>query len=231
MKPDSCHDNKVKYGVFKGFIHRAKEICSDKYVEEELEFLISVFIENGYKEETLRNIVLNFKSGGKKDNATRNFVSLPFIPNVSNKLKTVFQKAGFNPMFRSGRSLSSILTSRNKPKLPRNSYPGVYRQPCECLSRYIGHTGKKVSTRGLEHEKAVFQGNWNHSALSAHTKDCHKGIVWEEFCTLSTEPNYYRRAIMEALEIQREEVCNPNHKIINDRAGLYVTTDTWKPFF
>ena len=36
---------------------------------------------------------------------------------------------------------------------------------------------------------------------------------------------------MEALEIQREEVCNPENTIINDRAGLYVTTDTWKPFF
>ena len=43
--------------------------------------------------------------------------------------------------------------------------------------------------------------------------------------------NYYRRAILEALEIQREEVCNSQNSFINDRAGLYVTTDTWKPFF
>ena len=34
---------------------------------------------------------------------------------------------------------------------------------------------------------------------------------------------------MEALEIQREEVSNPSHNIINDRAGQYVTTDTWRP--
>ena len=145
MKPHSCHDDKVKYGVFKGFIHRAKKVCSEKYVKEELEFLISVFVENGYKEETLRSIVTNFNSGRKIDEeATKNFVSLPFIPNVSNKLKKVFQKAGFKTMFKSGRSLSSMLTSRNKPKLPKNSYPGVYRQPCECSGRYIGHTGKKI---------------------------------------------------------------------------------------
>ena len=89
--------------------------------------------------------------------------------------------------------------------------------------------GEKNSTRGLEHQKAVFQGDWDHSALSFHTKECNKGILWEDFCTISTEPNYYRRTIMEALEIQREEVSHPDRKIINDRAGLYVTTDTWKP--
>ena len=231
LKPHSCHDDKVKYGVFKGFIHRAKAICSEKYLEEELEFLIAVFTENGYKEETLRSIISNFKSvGNKEGNEPTKFVSLPFIPNLSNKLKNVFRKAGFTAMFKSGRSLSSILTSRNKPKLPKNSYPGVYRVPCNCRNNYIGHTGKQVSTRGTEHEKAVFTGNWGHSALSEHTKECHEGIDWEKFCTLSTQPYYYRRAVMEALEIQREEVCKPDHKIINDRAGLYVTTDTWKPF-
>ena len=133
-------------------------------------------------------------------------------------------------MFKSGRSLSSMLTGRNKPKLPPNSYPGVYRVPCKCMGNYVGHTGKKVKTRGKEHEKAVFMGNWDESALSEHTKECQQTIDWENFSTLSTQPYYYRRAVMEALEIQREEVCNPENKLINDRAGQYVTTDTWRPF-
>ena len=96
---------------------------------------------------------------------------------------------------------------------------------------YVGHTGKKVSTRGTEHEKAIFSGNWDDSALARHCQECQAGVDWESFSTLSTQPYYYRRAIMEALEIQKEEVCNPEHPIINDRAGLYVTTDAWKPFF
>ena len=48
-------------------------------------------------------------------------------------------------------------------------------------------------------------------------------------CTVTSQPNYYKRAIMEALEIQREEVCNTSHPIINQEAGQYVTTDSWKP--
>ena len=72
----------------------------------------------------------NFKAGSNKDNSNSNkFVSLPFIPNLKNKLRNVFSKAGFTVMFKSGRKLSSILTSRNKPNLPKNSYPGVYKMP------------------------------------------------------------------------------------------------------
>ena len=176
--------------------------------------------------------MLNFTSrGNKNETDPKKFVSLPFIPNLGNKLKTVFKEAVFTAMFKSGRSLSSILTSRNKPKLPKNSYPGVYKVPCNCMVNYIGHTGKKVITRGTEHEKAVFSGNWDDSALARHCQNCQQGINWEDFRTLSTQPYYYRRTIMEALEIQREEVSNPEHAIINDRAGLYVTTDAWKPFF
>ena len=233
LKPNSCHDDQVKYGVFKGFIHRAMVICSEPYLEEELEFLINIFIENGYNEKILRKITRNIKNGDnkKRNDGPKKFVSLPFIPNLSKKLKNIFFKAGYTVMFKSGRNLSSILTSRNKPKLPKNSYPGVYKQPCNCESNYIGQTGKKVLTRSTEHEKAVFMESWDDSALAKHCQDCEKNVEWDKRTTLSTQPYYYRRSIMEALEIQREEVCNPEHKIINDRAGLYVTTDTWRPLF
>ena len=124
MKPHSCHDDKVKYGVFKGFIYRAlyRAICSEQYLKEELGLLINVFVENWYEEKTLRKIVSNFKSGSNKNNSNSiKFLSLLFIPNLKNKLRNVFPKAGFNVMFKSGRKLLSILTSINKQKLPKNS--------------------------------------------------------------------------------------------------------------
>ena len=74
-------------------------------------------------------------------------------------------------------------------------------------------------------------GHWDTSALAEHSKYCQLNVDWEHFETLSTQPNYYHRCIVEALEIQKEEVCNIRNPIINDRAGLYVTTDAWKPLF
>ena len=47
--------------------------------------------------------------------------------------------------------------------------------------------------------------------------------------TIASIPQYYPRAIREALEIQREEVGNSSNIIENRQAGQYVTTETWKP--
>ena len=232
IKPDSCHDEEIKYGVFKGFVHRAKMICSEKHLKDELELLVSMFVENGYKEKPLRNIIKDYQPNPgvvREQKEEKKFVSLPFVSTISKKLKTVFRKAGFTTRFKSGRNLSSILTSRNKQQLPPNSYPGVYRVPCKCKGRYIGHTGKQTQTRGTQHEKAVFKGNYKDSALSEHTNTCQAGIDWENFVTISTEPHYYKRAVREALEIQREEVNDSTNSIINQEAGQYVTTDTWRP--
>ena len=80
IKPDSCHDDKVKYGVFKGFVHRAMQICSEKYLNEKLEHLISIFKENGYGEKPLRTIIKKHKTRNtSRNDDTHNFVSLPFF--------------------------------------------------------------------------------------------------------------------------------------------------------
>ena len=177
IKPDSCHDEKVKYGVFKGFVHRARKICSEKYIEEELEFLVSMFMENGYEEKSLRRIIDDYQPNVVRErDDTQKFVSLPYVSTISNKLKTAFKKAGYTTMFKSGRNLSTILTSRNKPQLPRNSYPGVYRVPCKCKGNYIGHTGKKILTRGNQHEKAVFNGT-AHPLQLHHSKFFRKAFL------------------------------------------------------
>ena len=91
------------------------------------------------------------------------------------------------------------------------------------------NTGKQITTRCLQHKKAVFNGNFNDSALSEHTKNCQAGINWDDLTTISTEPFYYQRTVREALEIQREEEQSTNKEIINQEAGQYVTTSTWRP--
>ena len=231
VKSNSCHDEKVKYGIFKGFIHRANAICTKNYIDEEIQFLIDVFVENGYKRDILESIakpksstVLNVNNNSQ--NKTK-YVSLPFIPVLSYKLKRAFSKAGYKTMFKSGKNLQSILTSRNKPKLPPNSYPGTYRIPCSCDSRYIGMSGKKNLTRFGEHEKAIFNGKWKDSALADHTRTCTGNIDWDKASTISTEPHYFQRCVREALEIQKEQVGPRGNKIINKENGQYVTTNTW----
>ena len=38
----------ISNAVFKGFLCRVHKICSKRYIDEEIKFLIDVFTENGY---------------------------------------------------------------------------------------------------------------------------------------------------------------------------------------
>ena len=57
----------------------------------------------------------------------------------------------------------------------------------------------------------------------------YSSVDWDNVSTICAYQSYFKRLIVETLEIQKEEVCNPDKLIINERAGQYVPTDTWKP--
>ncbi|XP_065671659.1 uncharacterized protein LOC136089535 [Hydra vulgaris] len=68
-KPHSCHDSKIIYGVFKGFIQRAFALCSKEHINHEIKFLTEMFIENDYNKKiqnisyiSLQNIVKKIKN-------------------------------------------------------------------------------------------------------------------------------------------------------------------------
>ena len=229
LKPNSCHDERIKLGVFKGYISRAKSICSPQYINEEIEFIINIFVENGYDRRVLENIVnnKNKRTQEKKQDTRKKYVSLPWIPGLSPKLKKSFRNAGYTVSFKSPNNLKQILTTRNKPQLPPNSQPGVYLTSCECNAKYTGRTKKKISTRNKEHEKAVFIEDSEKSALAEHAKSCNHHIKWTDTQTLAVENNFFKRCVREALEIKRNKTGPDNEYGINQDYGQYVKTNTW----
>ncbi|XP_065667556.1 uncharacterized protein LOC136087869 [Hydra vulgaris] len=105
VKATSNHDPQILNGIFKGFVHRAFNVCSQKHMENELKFLIQVFVENGYKQSNLIKIIKEIKRKNKKslvttknnENITSTYptISLPWVPIMSPKLRKVFRKAGY----------------------------------------------------------------------------------------------------------------------------------------
>ena len=64
-------------GVFKGFFSRAYKICTEKYLQSEIDFLIDIFTENGHNRNTLTNIATEYlrkinKPKSKDQNNTKN---------------------------------------------------------------------------------------------------------------------------------------------------------------
>ena len=192
IKPNSNHDPKIQLGVFKGFISRAFNLCSEKYLDQELEFLLNVFVENGYQKKSLLNIISSYKRNHKPninrindqrmDLDNKNRVTLPWIPNLSCKLKKDFKKAGFDLVFKSGNNIEKLPTAMNKIKLPYNSYPGIYRPVCSCGQPYNGETKMKISTRIDQHKLETEKGNWQYSGITEHSQKCHGCFQWQKKC-------------------------------------------------
>ena len=235
VKPTSSHDPKIIAGIFKGFIHRARRICSDQFLEEELEFLVNVFVENGYEEKFLRKMISETSSRSLDtpvaETESMPTVTLPWIPIVSPKLRKVYRKAGYKVTFRSGPNLQTILTKKNKVKLPINSYPGVYRIPCGCkkVPPYIGQTKARICTRIGQHKGYVENGQWTRSGIAFHAQTCEEGPLFDEATTIKQVSNRFDRCVREALEIQKNGSM-PRLGGINKDDGQYVTTLFWMPF-
>ena len=61
IKPTSYIDPNIIKSVFKGFLHRAHSICSEKYIKEQ-KFLIDTFLENGHNKQLLKNLVTKYNN-------------------------------------------------------------------------------------------------------------------------------------------------------------------------
>ena len=214
--------------------------CSENYLDKEIDFLEKIFVENGYKREELRKMVQEVKTkrnqrdimnvnDNNRENENTQTITLPWIPGVSPKLRKVYRKVGYKVVFKSGRNISNILTARNKTKLPKNSYPGIYKIPCSCgIQPYRGETKKRISTRMNEHKLNVEKQEWGKSGIAQHSKDCHGSIEFENAETVTIIYNKFDRKVRESLEIQKYD-CHYKNGGMNPDKGQYVTTKFWIP--
>jgi hypothetical protein len=233
IKPHSCVDPSIAMGTFVGFLNRAEMICSEKYITDEVNLLTDIFTENGYDRKRLSKIVKTRTKLPRPTKRKKEFVHtalLPWTPSVSQKLRKVFQKSGVRAIFKSAPNLETILTAKNKPKLPKCNHPGVYQVQCSCGKSYVGETGAKISTRINQHKKDVFQGQWHRTGLSEHAKSCDGEIDWTNVKPLSYENRKFKRKVTEALEIQLRET-GPKHGGLNKDYGKFVATTFWEPIF
>ena len=243
VKKHSCHDPNIQAGIIKGFVNRALTICTELHIEEELKFLLDVFVENGYENSDVQRIidevrnkrVLNVETPtqGNSNTSTdmnQKTITLPWIPGVSPKLRKIYKKAGYKTVFKSSNNLKTILTAKNKTKLPRNSFPGVYKIDCGCTIPYTGETKLKICTRGDQHQKNTIEKKIDKSGIALHSSKCDKEIDWENIKTIKIEHRRFERKVREALDIQYWE-CGPKKGGMNLDDGQYVKTKFWTPFF
>ena len=220
--------------VFKGFLSRAYKICSERYIDEEIQFLIHVFTENGYQRKTLEKITKNYLKVLQNPHVNNDtsadiskVVKRPWIPIIGPKLRQAFKKKNIKTIFTSGPNLKSLLC-RNKTKLLPNSYPGVYELKSTCNSAYFGETKKKILTSTMEHQHDSFKRKWDNSGATEHSLTYHGQFNCIHPKTIARENDYRKRKIWEALEIKKTKY-NKKIKAPNKDEDNLVKTNTWTP--
>ena len=239
IKPESCIDPKITAGVFKGFLSRAWKICSSKHRDSKIQFLVKVFIENGYNEQTLIKLAKDYIPPElrpvitEQDNTVdinNTIVRLPWIPKITPALRKIFRKKGFKVVCSSSPNLQRLVC-KNKDRLTPNSDPGVYKLDCTCGKSYVGETKKKILTRCLEHQTDACAGRWEKTGVTEHSRDCHGQFNWLNPTTLQREPKYHHRKIAESLEIQCMKTGPTEVDGVNRDSGLRLSSQSWRGFF
>ena len=78
-------------GVFKSFLSRAYKICTEKYLQSKIDFLIDILLENGHNRNTLTNIAKNINKPKSNDQnntkTTKKIIKLPWVLILGPKLR------------------------------------------------------------------------------------------------------------------------------------------------
>ena len=179
LKSNSGHDPKILRGIFTGFLHHALTVCSQQHQQEEIDFLVQNFVDNGYQKHELIRILNEFqrKRSNPPPTPSENtdptqIAVLHWVPGLSPKLRKSFRNAGYKAVFKSSSNLKSLLTSHNKSKLPPLSQPGVYMTSCGCGKKHVGETLLKVSTRIKQHQKSITDEKLDTTGVSDHASIC-----------------------------------------------------------
>ena len=223
---ESHHPTHVKRGVVRCLHDRAREIISTQdNLQKEVDHLARVLKQNGYP----ANFICNASTPPMQETADTSsrdeeqerekepLVVIPYVAGMSEDIRRVCRKFNIRVVFKSRRTLRSMLT-KVKDTLPLGKQSNVvYRIPCSCGQVYIGETKRRLETRLKEHRYACERGMMEKSAVAEHAWENHHPIDWEE-TTVLDRGRGQKLLLKEALHIQ----MTPSEERFNRDGGLEV---------
>ena len=144
----------------------------------------------------------NQTSNGTVDEKAK-ICCLPYVKGLSESLERACHHLDIKFVFKSTRTLRSLLT-KVKTRTVKEKIKGViYRVMCSCGDTYVGETGRTLDVRLKEHKRAVRMDNQN-NGIAVHANKTLHAIQWDSAEVLEQESNWYKRKFKEALHIKNE---------------------------
>jgi hypothetical protein len=182
---DSHAPHQHKLAAFHSMVHRLCRIPLrvDAYMTE-YKYILELANINGYSNKLIDELILKHSKKIKKSNLSTHFmqkrkiekenekdhnrVCMTFVPEVTNKLKRVFNKHDISIVYSNKNKLSNILGS-SKDKTPTLKKSGIYSIKCDkCIYQYIGQTRRDIHTRYKEHLSHIKYNRPEKSAVASH---------------------------------------------------------------
>lgn len=169
-----------KRAAFHSMVYRLCKLpLKIQHFMSELKQIKLAALQNGYDECLVDKLVaLHSKKIRKRnltclslENPSFKRISLPFIPDITNKLKSVFKQHNFEIVHSSNGKLQNLLVCL-KDKTNALKKSGIYEISCsECEEKYIGQTKRALETRYKEHLASVQKQQTTKSAVALHAME------------------------------------------------------------
>ena len=242
VKERSNHPESMKRAIVKGFTERARALCDEKHLAEELNNIEDVFVANGYSRETVRRFMeQRHQQTDKKEQEeqeSRGAVTIPYLKGLSERFRRTANRHSFRVAFKPGRKIKEIKRTCQEPLGERQKCV-VYKIPCTCQnSVYVGETWRLFQTRKKEHidkvrltNEDLQKGNTlsaerrmgkEDGGLARHTIECQRSIDWTNAKIVATERGLRQRKVLEGIESLRQK--HRGMKVLNS----FDHVETWK---
>lgn len=234
----SYHQERQKINLVLSMKNRVILTTHSSLRRENLNKLAELFLENSYPKKLINNLLLNrssindaltvdninnTKSAIDNTNNIKLYFSLPFLGNLSHKLKRIFKK--FNNVklsFKNYKTIKQLFSSLKDKDDIINLSNVVYSIPCgTCEKVYIGQTSRRLKDRITSH-KSDIKCNKPICTLSKHTLELDHKFSFDHIKILNTENNLHKRLFLEMSNIYKEPNSVNSRKDIENLSLIYT---------
>ncbi|XP_076066125.1 uncharacterized protein LOC143039766 [Oratosquilla oratoria] len=207
------------------WIIRAGNLCSTEgNLREERKHLKKVFADNGYPKSVIRRWTTaqgRKRAADTRQAATRR-VTLPYVKGASEVAARLLRKHGIEVVHKPANTLHGALTKVKDMEVEENKTGVVYGIGCGNFgTRYIGETGKKLSTRIKEHQSAVNRKDGS-STIYWHCQEEQHEMDWDNVGVKYRNNMNGERLFLEAWEqlLVVNSLCEGRGNIVNVNKDL-----------
>ena len=207
LRRESCHSRSTFRSVASSLATRARRVCSAGTLKRELQHVQQVLRANGYSEEEVKRASREPSGPKASDGVPPKRVSLPYVPNVTERIVSVLRGAGVRASSKPVRTLRSLLV-RKRPA-PAKQLGVVYRLNCkDCPWKYVGETQRPVEVRKKEHVRAVRNFQLDSSEVAKHVHESQHHVDFDSMEVIDQEEGWFKRVIKEAIWTKRLQSGN-----------------------